>query len=225
MEKYLEEVEVFGGGDLHVLFGALGEIDGLAQRLHQRTGCSGILNTLLRRLLMRPKELVEAVGMGRLGAEKILAGDRGGRGRAVVAAVEDSLNAGDRRNRGTVLLVNGERVRDDLGGDQAAVAVMDHDDGILFFMRFLDRHQTVVDRFLTGIAAGNDRLELCDIELGGVCFDNVHPVGQGDDHDLVNAGMTLKRLERVDNQGLVVDMDKLLGDILTHARTDARRCQ
>ena len=75
----------------------------------------------------------------------------------------------------------------------------------------------VADRLLPVLSAGEDPLQLGDVELVGVGLQHRFPSGETYHGDAVDVGMLLKRLHRVDDDRAVVYVHKLLGNVLSHA--------
>ena len=75
----------------------------------------------------------------------------------------------------------------------------------------------VVDRLLPVLSAGEDPLQLGDVELVGVGLQHRFPSRETHHGDAVDVGMLLKRLHRVDDDRAVVYVHELLGDVLPHA--------
>ena len=85
----------------------------------------------------------------------------------------------------------------------------------------LKRVNAIPDRLLARRAARHNLRKLVDAELLGIGPHHVVPALNAYHYDVIHVGMTLKRLERIDEHGLVVDVDELLGDVLPHTRTGA----
>ena len=80
-------------------------------------------------------------------------------------------------------------------------------------------------RFLNSIATIDDRFEFCDIVLFRVSTQNILPAVEANDKDRINLRVILKVFKRVNDYRLVVNVYKLLGDVLACALTFARSKQ
>ena len=74
----------------------------------------------------------------------------------------------------------------------------------------------VADGALSVFSAFDDPAELGNAELTGISFQNIVPAPDADNADGVDIRVFLKRLHGIDNHGLVVDVDKLFGNLLVH---------
>ena len=91
-----------------------------------------------------------------------------------------------------------------------------NDDGIVVAALSFQIIDTVADGFLPRAAAGDDPFELVDVELSGISPDDIVPAVDANDLDRIDLGMFLKAFQRIDQDRLVIYVDKLLGDILSH---------
>ena len=98
-----------------------------------------------------------------------------------------------------------------------------HDDDIVLRAFPFQVIDAVADGFLPRVSAGNDPLELVNAILPRVSPDNIMPSVDEDKFDRVDLGMILKRLQRLEQDGLVIDIDKLLGDVIAHSGAGSPR--
>ena len=142
----------------------------------------------------------------------------GNSGSQAILASEHSFCAGNHCHGRAVLTENCQTVGDDIIINQRTVAVVDHNNGVLgaFLFQLL---QTVTDGFLTGFATFHNPFQLGDVKLVGISLHEAKPAGKGYQDNGVNLGVVLETLQGIDNNGLVLYMKKLLGDILTHTGT------
>ena len=104
-----------------------------------------------------------------------------------------------------MLLADLNHVREHVAVHQRADAVVDDDD-IVRGAVLLQVVYAVADGFLTGGAARNDPAQLGDAELLGICPQHVFPALNAHDLDCVDVRMLLKALQRVQQNGLVIDI-------------------
>ena len=112
-----------------------------------------------------------------------------------------------------VTLDAGDVVRNDLGVDQGAHAVVDQDDGVLGTV-VMERLEAVVNGLLTGGAAGDDPLDLGEVVLLQQHLQVVDPAGDADDDDGVDVRVILELLQGVEDDGLAMQGQELLGHSL-----------
>ncbi len=172
-------------------------------------------------LVVGPVEFREMVGLGRGHAPERLPGDIPGRGDLVVDD-EDLLVVGKRTDGVAMALAGDDDVREDFRLDQRPDAVVDDDDVVVRALVF-EGEDAVADRLLAGLAAGDHPLQLRDPVLLGVGPQDVVPAVDADDFDGVDARVLLEALKRVDEDGLVVDVQELLGDVVSHPRPRTAR--
>ena len=161
--------------------------------------------------------------MGRLGPLQLLPGDGPVR-LPLVFGDEHHLGTGNGGHGGAELLLPDQIVRDDLGGDHGPVAVVNHHHVVVPVVR-PDGAQAVINGFLTVGTAGDHIAQLGDVELLGIGPEHLVPALQNGHADFVDAGVLLEGFQRVDDDGLVVDMEKLLGDVLMGAAADTAGSQ
>ena len=164
--------------------------------------------------MIGPVQFPELVGLwGRDAAER-LAGDVL-RGRDFVVDHEDLLVVGHRGDSVPVLVALDDDVGQHTGLDERPDAVVDDDDVVVRALSF-QVENAVPDGLLPAFAAGHDPLELIDAELPGIGPQHLVPAVDADDLDGVDAGMFLEAFERIDEDGLVVDIQELFRDVLAH---------
>ena len=87
---------------------------------------------------------------------------------------------------------------------------------IVLATRFSQSVDAVADRLLAIGTARKYPLQLVDGELVGIRLQNRLPPSQTNHRNAVNVRMLLECLQCVDDNGAVVDMHKLLGNVLPH---------
>lgn len=114
-----------------------------------------------------------------------------------------------------MLFANCNAIGENLGIDQGADSIV-YDDNVIFIALGMEVENAVADRFLRGIAALGYPFQLIDIVLFGVGRQDAVPAIEADYLYCINARMLLESLKGVYDDGLVIDIEKLLGDVLPH---------
>ena len=78
-------------------------------------------------------------------------------------------------------------------------------------------HDTVPYRILAVLAARNNILELGDVELLGICPEDLVPAFDTDDRDAVDLRVILESFECINDYRSLVNSDELLRDVLMHS--------
>ena len=190
-------------------------MDGFPQFAHQRAGGHGIGDAALFCLLMRPNQLAQRIALRRLGTHELIAIHRLGRS-AFVLGEKHSFCTGNGGDGAPIPAAYRQVLRDDMGRYHRADGVMDGNQ-IRFPIVLCQLHDAVANGFLPGFAAGNDVLELCDVILSGVCPNRFMPSIDADQANGINLRMLLKGLQRIDQHGLIVHVDKLLWNFRLHS--------
>ena len=160
-------------------------------------------------------DLAQVEALGCLGRIALLAG-RHVRDLHVVVAEHDGLEAGSAGDGVAVLLDALDVFGDHLIGDEGADAVVDQHDGVpgVLLLRLL---QGVVNSVLGSLTALHHGGHLLDVVLLQKLLHVGDVVLQHSQVDLVDLLVVLKLLDGVDQNGLSVDLQKLLGDTGAHA--------
>ena len=106
-----------------------------------------------------------------------------------------------------------QKLGDGLRVDQRAGGLLD-DDGVLRGVAPFDAVHAVFQGRNAAHAPGDQPAQLGDAVLAGVGLDDVLPALEADDVDIVDGWVLLVGLQAVDDHGLVVDVDELIGDVL-----------
>ena len=104
-------------------------------------------------------------------------------------------------------------IRDGVRIHQRAHAVMDEHHGIAG-EQLINFAEAVINRLLSGLAAGHDGLHLGDVELVAQLPHLRNVLPQARDHDSIDLVIVLELLDRVDDDRLAVELQKLLGNAL-----------
>ena len=91
-----------------------------------------------------------------------------------------------------------------------------HHGDVVVRQSFPEPVHAVADGFLAGFAPGFNPAKLGDAVLPGVPPQSLLPALQTDHADLVDFRVALKALQGVNNHGLVVNVDELLGNVHVH---------
>ena len=110
----------------------------------------------------------------------------------------------------------GYYVREDIWLYERANTVMYYNDIIVITFPFKGIY-SVSYGFLCRTASLYNPLQFGDIELVGVCLNHVFPTVDADNLDCIYILVMLKTLEGIDEYWLVMHVDKLLWDVLSHA--------
>ena len=164
--------------------------------------------------MVGPVQFPELVGLRSGNTPERLAGDVLDCGNLVIDD-EDLLVIRHRSNCIPVLVALDDDIGEDGGLDQRTDAVMDDDDVIVGAFA-LQVENTVADGLLAAFSAGDDPLELVDAELPGIGPKHLVPAVQAHDLDGVDAGMLLETFQGIDEDGLVMDIQELFRDVLSH---------
>ena len=116
-----------------------------------------------------------------------------------------------------MLTGDAQYVGKDGGIDQRAYAVMD-DHQVVRLGDTFQAIDSVADGFLAGLASGDDCDQLVDVELLGVGAGDLFPTFDTDHDDFIDFGVPLEAFQSIDDDGLIEDIDELLGQVLAHAR-------
>ena len=127
---------------------------------------------------------------------------------------------GESRNGISIQLANTKHIRQYRLIDQRTYTIM-NDNNIIVCTIILEFPDAVPDRFLYRFPAGNHPSKFCHIELCRISFYNSMPAFYTDHAYHVHLGMTLKVFHRVDQHGFVMDIQKLLWNILIHSRANS----
>ena len=139
------------------------------------------------------------------------------RGRPVIRGDhKDLLVVGHRCHRISVLPACKDDIRQHDLIDQRPDAVMDHHD-VVFFQDPLKRIDSVPDRFLSRLPAGNDTAHLCNAILSGIGFQYVMPSVYADHQDIIDHRVALEAFQSIDENGFVIHIDKLFRYVLPHS--------
>ena len=98
------------------------------------------------------------------------------------------------------------------------------DDDLVAVLELVAQEKDAVPRgIVRSIAAGDDPLHLGNLVFVEDFLQVVDPVFDAHDEDAVDVLVLLEVLERVDDDGLVVEGEKLLGHGASHALSDSAR--
>ncbi len=84
-------------------------------------------------------------------------------------------------------------------------------------------HDAVANGILPVHASENDVFELGNMVLAAIRLQNGVPTLDTDHFDAIDVGMVLKRFQCIHNDGLIVDIEELLGDLLPHTLSRTAR--
>ncbi len=124
---------------------------------------------------------------------------------------DDRLRGRRHRNRGAMLPDAPDGLRDRLGIHEGPHAVMHQNDGIAG-EQLVDLAQAVIDGLLPGLSTRNDRLHLRDVELVAQLPHLRNVLPKAGNHDPVDVLVVLELLNRIDDDGFPVELQKLLGN-------------
>ena len=134
----------------------------------------------------------------------------------LVVDYENLLVVGHRGDGVPILVALDDDIGQHAGFDERTDAVVDDDDVIVRAFAF-QVENTVPDGFLAAFAAGYHPLELVDAELSGIGPQHLVPAVDAHDLDGVDTGMLLESFQGIDEDGLVVDIQELFRNVLSHA--------
>ena len=126
---------------------------------------------------------------------------------------DDRLRRRRHRDGGAVLPNAVDCIRDGVRIHQRAHTVMDKHHGISG-EQLINFAEAVINRLLSGLAAGHNGLHLGDVELVAQLPHLRNVLPQARDHDSVDLVIVLELLDRIDDDRLAVELQKLLGNAL-----------
>ena len=194
-----------------------GKIEPLAEFHHHRVGVRRAVDPdlLLESFVISPVQFAEAIGLRCGDSPECLARDILDRTDLVVDH-KDLLVVGKRRHSVPVFPALDDDVGEDRRVHHGPDPVM-YDDDIVIAAFSFKVVNSVADGFLSRLSAGHDPLELVDSELPRVSAHNIVPSVDTDDFDGVDLRMPLKALQCIDQNGLVIYIYKLLGNVVAHS--------
>lgn len=92
-----------------------------------------------------------------------------------------------------------------------------NEDEIIVIIAFGDIHDTIAYRILPVFSTANDGIKFCNTELVAISTKCLLPAVNADNNNFIDLWMTLEGFQRIDDDGLVIYIEKLFGDVLMHA--------
>ena len=165
-------------------------------------------------LVISPVKLSEAVSLRRLYPAQGFPRNIADRGDLIVAD-KDLLIVGHGSHAVSILFAFFYNVCQNGVVHKRTDSVMDDYD-IIFRADSFQVIDAVADGFLSGLPSGNHPFQFVDPELLRVGPGDVVPAVDADQLDGVDLRMLLEALQGIDQNRLIIDVDKLLRDILSH---------
>ena len=136
-----------------------------------------------------------------------------------ILGLHHCFSARNNRNCISTLLSNANTIRNDFCRNHRSDSIMNQNDIFWIVMLFKFIH-TVTNRILTILSSWNYILQLRNIKLICICPENRLPTFDTNHSNLVNLRMLLKSLKSIDNNRLIIHIDKLFRYILAHTSTN-----
>lgn len=209
-----------GRGDLDVLHGAYDGTQAVAVVAHQRAGVYEVVPALRQGPLVRRQDVFQVEALRGAGYQGIGAGRY--LQRPVTLLHDKRLRGGGAGDTTATLLHLAKIVRDGLLGDERADTVVYQDRGVLPLGMVAGRAQGMIDGVLACLASRDNAHHLVDLKLAQLFLQERNPILYACHHDGVYLGMIVEKFQGVDDDGLPVEFQELLGPgLCVHSETGA----